>query len=93
MSKNIASKKLHYYLNWVDQLNILCQVDIGTAVESKQITQYLKQLSNELDDWQTQQVSDAKKLYSFYLRRKAVLEDSVGIVASILDIDEFLSIS
>ena len=80
-------------MNWVDQLYVFCQVDIGTAVESKQITQYLKQLSKELDDWQTQQVSDAINLYSFNLRRKAVLEDSVGIVASILDLDEFLSIS
>ena len=80
-------------MNWVDQLYIFCQVDIGTALESRQITQYLKPLSKEIDDWQTQQVSDAINLYSFYLMRKAVLEDSVGIVASILDIDEFLSIS
>ena len=80
-------------MNWVDQLYVFCLVDIGTAVKYKQITQYLKQLSKNLEDWQTQQASDAVNLYSFYLRRKAVLEDSVGIVASILDIDEFLSIS
>ncbi len=80
-------------MNWVDQLYVYCQVDIGTALESKQITQYLKQLSKNLEDWQTQQAIDAINWYSFYLKRKAVLEDSVGIVASILDIDEFLSIS
>jgi len=78
ISKNIVSKKqLHYYLNWIAQFYAFCQADIGTAVESEQITQYLKQLSKNLEDWQVQQASDAINLYFFYLRRKAVLENTV----------------
>ena len=33
-------------MNWVDQQYVFCQVDIGTAVESEKIIQYLKE--NEL---------------------------------------------
>jgi len=51
-----AKKKIHYFLNRVAQLYSLCQSDIGTAVESEQITQYLKD-----EDWQVQQASDAIK--------------------------------
>ena len=50
---------------------------LGLLVESEQITQYLKQLSKNLEDWQTQQASDAINLHFFYLRRKAVLEGTV----------------
>ena len=64
-------------MNWVAQLYVFCQADIGVAVESEQITQYLKQLSKNLEDWQTQQASDAINLYFFYLMRKAVLEGTV----------------
>ena len=68
ISKNIVPKKqLHYYLNWIAQLYAFCQADIGTTVESEQITQYLKQLSKNLEDWQVQQASDAINLYFFYL--------------------------
>jgi len=78
ISKNIVPKKqLHYYLNWIAQLYAFCQADIGTTVESEQITQYLKQLSKNLEDWQVQQASDAINLYFFYLRRKAVLENTI----------------
>jgi integron integrase len=73
----LYQKKLHYYLNWVAQLYVFCQADIGTTVESEKIIQYLKQLSKNLEDWQIQQASDAINLYFFYLRRNAVLEGRV----------------
>ena len=50
MSKNIVLKKASLLFELGDQLYVFCQVDIGTAVEFKQITQYLKQLSKDLDD-------------------------------------------
>ena len=68
-------KKIHYYLNWVTQLYVFCQAEIGTDVDPEKIIQYLKQLSKNLEDWQIQQASDAINLYFFYLRRKALMED------------------
>ena len=64
-------------MNWVAQLYVFCQADIGTTVKSEKIIQYLKQLSKILEDWQIQQASDAINLYFFYLRRNAVLEGRV----------------
>jgi len=56
-----AKKKINYFLNRVAQLYSFCQSDIVTAVESEQITQYLRQLSKNREDWQVQQASDAIK--------------------------------
>ena len=74
IKKYRTKKKLHYYLNWVAQLYVFCKTDPGVTVKSDQITQYLKQLSKNHEDWQSQQASDAIHLYFFYLRRKNVLE-------------------
>ena len=74
LSKNIMSKKASLLFELGCSVICFCQADIGAAVESEQITQYLKQLSKNLENWQTQQASDAINLYCFYLRRKAVPE-------------------
>ncbi len=66
VKEHCVKKKLHYYLNWVAQLYVFCQADIGAAVQSEQITQYLKQLSKNLEDWQFQQASAAINLFFLF---------------------------
>ena len=43
--RTFCQTKLHYYLNWLTQWYVFFPADIGAAVESEQITQYLRQLS------------------------------------------------
>ena len=66
LSKQIVSKKTHYYLNWVLQLYVFCKKDPGTQVPSNEISRYLSQLSKSQEEWQVQQAREAISLYMFF---------------------------
>lgn len=64
---NVSENSLPYYLRWVDCCYEFCQSDFKLTIPESQMQEFLRYFSQNHEDWQVKQATDALKLYKYYL--------------------------
>ena len=66
------TKKIHYYVKWVQQLYHYHDKPAETYINDQDISTFLTQLSKNCKQWQVEQAGEAIQLFFFFRRRKLI---------------------
>jgi len=78
-SKSHFSKKIHFYVRWVNHRYLYYKTTPESGLTQQQINEFLSQLSKHYQQWQVVQAGEAIQLFLFFRRRKAIEQKNPDI--------------
>ena len=71
-SKSHFSKKIKYYVRWVEQLHSFYKTTSHADLTHQQIGDFLSHLSKHCQQWQVVQAGEAIQLFKFFCRKNSI---------------------